>query len=179
VAADRVWENYGRFLCHVLPVAEEAGVRLGMHPDDPPLPSLGGVGRILHSLESFDRSLALSDSASHGVTFCQANFQLMTPDVEGCARHFAAANRIVFIHYRNVRGTSDDFEETFHDEAPEVMVRMLKVYGELGLDVPLRVDHVPTLAGEAPAIPGYGAAGRLFAIGYIKGVLQSLGIPYE
>jgi len=179
VTEERVWENFERFLRAVVPAAEQAGVRMGMHPDDPPLSPLRGVGRVLSRPEGFVRALEAAPSPANAVTFCQANFQLMTDDAAGWARRFAAQAKIAYIHYRNVRGQADDFVETFHDENLPGMVGMVRLYGELGLDVAIRVDHVPTMAGEDNAMPGYGHAGRLFAMGYLKGVLQALEIPYE
>jgi alpha-L-arabinofuranosidase len=90
-----------------------------------------------------------------------------------------AAWWIVFVHFRDVRGTAERFEETFHDDGPTDMPAMLKLYHEVGFTGPIRVDHVPTLAGEDNAQPGYGKLGRLFALGYLKGILQTWKIPYE
>ena len=80
---------------------------------------------------------------------------------------------------RDVRGTAQRFEETFHDDGPTDMPALLKLYHELGFAGPVRVDHVPTLAGETNDQPGYGSLGRLFAIGYTKGVMQALKIPVD
>ncbi len=177
VTESALWENYEYFLRAVLPAAERAGVKLGLHPDDPPISPLRGVGRIFGSVESFDRALALSDSPSHGITFCQANFKLMGGDLAATARRFAS--RIVFVHFRDVDGTADDFTETFHDDGPTDMPAMLRLYAELGFRGPIRVDHVPSLAGEQDLPHGYAYLGRLFAIGYMKGILDDAGIAYR
>jgi mannonate dehydratase len=180
VPAEAIWENYTYFLRCVLPDAERAGVTMALHPDDPPLPSLCGVGRIFHTPEAFDRALDLMPSPSNAITFCQANFQLMGVDLEACIRRFGSRGKIAFVHVRDVRGTADDFVETFHDDGPTDMVAMFRLYHEVGFDGPLRCDHVPTMAGEggddAP-VPGYGTLGRLFAVGYFKGIMDALGIP--
>jgi mannonate dehydratase len=73
----RIWENYRSFIQQVMPVAEEAGIHMALHPDDPPLPSLRGLGRIFGTLEAFERAYALAPSPNNGVTFCRANFRLM------------------------------------------------------------------------------------------------------
>lgn len=177
LTSEQVWENYEYFLQRVLPTAEASGVKMGMHPDDPPLPEVRGMGRILCKPENFDRALALSNSPSHGVTFCQANFKLMGGDIEPLVRRWA--QRIVFVHFRDVRGTAERFEETFHDDGPTDMPAMLKLYHEVGFAGPIRVDHVPTMAGEDNSQPSYGALGRLFATGYLKGALQALRIPFK
>lgn len=176
LTAAQVWENYAYFIERVLPVAEAAGVKMGMHPDDPPLPVVRGMGRILYRPDNFDRALALSNSPSHGITFCQANFKLMGGDLEPLVRRWAS--QIVFVHFRDVRGTAERFEETFHDDGPTDMPAMLKLYHAVGFTGPIRVDHVPTMAGEDNSLPSYGTLGRLFAIGYLKGALQTLRIPH-
>ena len=179
ISEDRMWRNYAYFIRRVMPVAEEAGVRMGMHPDDPPLSPLRGIARILSKPENFERAMALAPSPNNGVTFCQANFTLMGCDVAAWARRFASRGKLFFVHFRDVRGTAMRFEETFHDDGPTDMPAMLKLYHELGFTGPLRVDHVPTMAGETNAQPGYETLGRLFAIGYTRGVVQALKIPIE
>lgn len=179
VPADRVLDHYTWFLQRVLPAAEASGVRMAVHPDDPPLPTLRGIGRILCRPEHFDRALSLVPSPNHGVTFCQANFRLMGGDLPTLIRHFGAAGKLFFVHFRDVRGTAERFEETFHDDGPTDMPAMLKLYHEAGFEGPIRVDHVPTMAGEPNDNPGYAMLGRLFAIGYLKGAAQALGIPME
>jgi mannonate dehydratase len=177
VTEEALWENYAYFLRAVLPAAEAAGVRLGLHPDDPPLSPLRGVGRIFSSVAGFDRALALSDSPAHGITFCQANFKLMGVDLSETVRRFAA--RIVFVHFRDVEGTAADFTETFHDNGPTDMPAMLRLYHEVGFRGPVRIDHVPSLAGEEDLPHGYAYLGRLFALGYLKGALDASYIPYR
>ena len=103
LTSEQVWSNYECFIRRVMPVAERAGVRMGLHPDDPCLPELGGYARIFGSVEAYDRAYALYPSPSNAVTFCQANFKLMGVDLETTARHFG--KRIAFIHVRDVDGT--------------------------------------------------------------------------
>lgn len=179
VTAERMWVNFETFLRRVVPVAEAAGVRLGLHPDDPPLPRLRGIARVLWRPECFQRAFDAAPSPALGVTFCQANFSLMPGDPMAWCRRFAEQGKLFFVHFRDVRGTAERFEETFHDEGPADMPAWIKLYGDLGFDGPLRVDHVPTMAGEENDRPGYATSGRLFAVGYLKGILQTLRIPYE
>ena len=179
VPAERIWENYRYFIQHVMPVAEKAGIRMALHPDDPPLASLRGIGRIFDTPEAFDRAYLLAPSPSNGVTFCRANFKLMDVDLSGWIRRFAAQRRLFFLHLRDVRGTAEHFVEVFHDEAPAALMDTLKACHDAGFNGPLRCDHVPTMAGETNAEPGYGTLGRLFAVGYILGLMDALGIPRE
>jgi len=177
VTEEKLWENYAYFITRVLPVAERAGVKMGLHPDDPPLSPLRGVGRIFTSAKHFERALALSASPSHGVTYCQANFLAMGEDIAAIARRFA--DRIVFVHFRDIVGTAKDFTEVFHDAGPTDMPAMLQLYDEIGFRGPIRVDHVPSLAGEEDLPHGYAKLGRLFALGYIKGILDTAHISYR
>ncbi len=173
LTSEQVWENYEYFITRAMPVAERAGVRMGLHPDDPCLPELGGYARIFGSVEAYDRAYALYPSPSNAVTFCQANFKLMGADLEAAARHFG--KRIAFIHVRDVDGTKEDFTELFHDQGTTDQFALMRVYRELGLDVPVRGDHVPEMEGDRrlteDCIPGYFTLGRLFANGYLKALL--------
>jgi mannonate dehydratase len=179
VTAEQIWENYRYFKQRVMPVAEEAGVRLALHPDDPPLPALRGIGRIFGTPEAFERAYALAPSPSNGVTFCRANFKLMGADLPHWIRRFAEERRLFFVHLRDVRGTAERFEEVFHDQAATELMETLKECQAAGFEGPLRGDHVPTLAGEPNDQPGYGTLGRLFADGYIIGLMDALGIPRQ
>ena len=173
LSAEQVWANYEYFITCVMPVAERVGVRMGLHPDDPCLPALGGYARIFGSVEAYDRAYSLYPSSSNAVTFCQANFKLMGEDLESAARHFG--KRIAFIHVRDVEGTKEDFTELFHDQGTTDQFALMRVYRELGLNVPVRGDHVPEMEGDrfltADCIPGYFTLGRLFANGYLKALL--------
>ena len=171
---DQVWANYEYFVKAVMPTAEKCGVRMGLHPDDPCLPSLGGYARIFGSIEAYDRAYALYPSPSNAVTFCQANFKLMGVDLEMAARHFG--KRIAFIHVRDVEGTKEDFTELFHDQGTTDQFALMRTYRDLCLDVPLRGDHVPEMAYDREltpeGTPGYFTLGRLFANGYLKALLK-------
>ena len=177
LTAAQVWANYEHFIRSVMPAAEKCGVRMGLHPDDPCLPSLGGYARIFGSVEAYDRAYALCPSPSNAVTFCQANFRLMGVDLEDAARHFG--RRIAFIHVRDVEGTKEDFTELFHDQGDTDQFALMRTYRELGLDVPVRGDHVPEMAYDRTltpeGTPGYFTLGRLFANGYLKALLQGCG----
>lgn len=170
ISAESMWNNYEYFIKAVIPYAEKYGIKLALHPDDPPLPKLGGVARIFTSLDAIKKGINTVKSQNLGVTFCQACYYLMGEDLEQAIKELA--NKIFFIHFRNVRGNKLDFSETFHDNGELDMARLMRVYTESGINVPIRVDHVPTLAGEDIGVAGYDALGRLFAIGYLKGLIE-------
>ena len=177
ISREQVWANYEYFIKAVMPTAEKCGVRMALHPDDPCLPSLGGYARIFGSVEAYDRAYALCPSPSNAVTFCQANFKLMGVDLDWAARHFG--KRIAFIHVRDVDGTKEDFTELFHDQGTTDQFALMRTYRELGLDVPLRGDHVPEMAYDREltpeGTPGYFTLGRLFANGYLKALMKGTG----
>lgn len=174
VPAERLWENLRYFLERVVPVAEEAGVNLAMHPDDPPLSPVRGVARIMASVEGFQRLIDLVPSPVNGITLCQGNFTLMTDDLPSVIRHFGEQGKIFFVHFRDVRGTPDNFVETFHDDGRTDMVACMRAYRDIGYDGVCRPDHVPTMEGDSNDKPMYSSVGRLFAIGYVKGLRQAV-----
>jgi mannonate dehydratase len=174
VAAETLWKNLDSFLKDVIPVAKNAGVKLAMHPDDPPLPSIRGISRIINSVASYDRLLEIYPSEFNGITFCQGNFVLMTDDVPTAIRHFGKTGKIFFVHFRDVRGNASKFEEIFLDEGRTNMVECVKAYREIGFDGIMRCDHTPTLEGDEAEVPGYSVLGRLHAIGYMTGVRQAV-----
>lgn len=172
VSEEELWENLAYFLKEVVPVAEKADVKLGLHPDDPPIPEVRGVSRIVRSPEAYQRVLDLYDSPHNGITFCQGNFAAMGVDVPETIRRFG--DRINFVHFRDVEGEADSFVETWHDDGPTDMYAAMKAYDEIGFDGVARPDHVPTMANERNDNPGYETHGRLFAIGYMKGLMEGV-----
>src|SRR5918912_1348726 len=174
IGEDELWNNLEYFLHRVLPVAEKWNVKLAMHPDDPPLSPIRGVGRIMRSVENFQRLLDLAPSPMSGITMCQGNFTLMTDDLPAVIRHFGRQGKIFFVHFRDVRGTPEKFEETWHDAGKTDMLACMKAYKEIGFEGVLRPDHVPTVEGDSNANAGYSSFGRLYAIGYIRGLRQAV-----
>ena len=174
VSEERLWENLAYFLERVVPVAEEAGVKLAMHPDDPPLSPIRGLGRIMRCVENYQRLLDLVPSPVNGIALCQGNFALMTDDLPAVIRHFGRQSKIFFVHFRDVRGTREKFVETFHDDGQTDMLACIQAYRDVGYEGVLRPDHVPTMAGDDNQRPGYSSVGRLFAIGYVKGLCEAV-----
>jgi mannonate dehydratase len=174
VTEEQLWENLQYFLDIVVPVAEEANVKLAMHPDDPPLSPIRGLGRIMRSIENYQRLLDMAPSPVNGIALCQGNFTLMTDDLPGVIRHFGAQNKIFFVHFRDVRGTAEKFVETFHDDGKTDMLACVRAYRDVGFEGVCRPDHVPTMEGDDNDRPGYSSIGRLFAIGYLKGLREAV-----
>lgn len=174
ITEEQLWDNLKVFLERVVPVAEEANVKLAMHPDDPPLSPIRGLARIMRSVENFQRLLDLVPSPVNGIALCQGNFTLMTDDLPSVIRRFGRQGKIFFAHFRDVRGTPEKFVETFHDDGQTDMLACMQAYRDIGYEGVLRPDHVPTMEGDSNDRPGYSSVGRLFAIGYIKGLREAV-----
>lgn len=173
ITEKELWDNYEYFLKAVIPTAEKYDIKLALHPDDPPVKKLGDVSRIMVSVDNIKKAIYdIYPSKNLGLTMCQANFYIMGADLEKAITDFA--EKIFFVHFRNTTGSIESFRETFHDNGDLDMAKLLRLYTRLGIDVPIRVDHVPTLKGESTEVAGYAALGRLFAIGYLKGLLEAI-----
>jgi len=183
-----MWENLEYFLRRVVPAAEMAGVRLALHPDDPPVARMRGLARIFGTVEAFERLVALVPSPCNGLTFCQGCFAEMGVDIPATIRRLGT--HIHFVHFRDIRGTADNFRESFHDNGQTDMAAAMRAYYDIGFAGPIRPDHVPLLAGEpeqyfdnysgsgefarvGPAT-GYTMKGRLFAVGYMRGLMHAI-----
>ncbi len=180
ISEEKIWANLTHFIKEIMPVADRFGVRMALHPDDPPLSPLRGIGRVLTSARAFRRVMDIVPSPMNGITFCQANFKLMDEDIYALAEEWTAKKKIFFVHFRDVDGTKERFRETFHDNGPTDMVRMLAIYSRAGFDGPIRPDHAPTIEIDRDDTrTGYTMGGKVFAFGYMKGIMDALKLPYS
>jgi mannonate dehydratase len=163
--------NLKRFLDTVLPLAEKHGMKLAIHPDDPPRSPMGGLNRIMSTVEDYEWLLSLSDSPSNGLTLCIGCFAEMGCDVVEIIERFK--DRLYFVHFRNISGETDDFIETFPDDGDLDLARILRKLDEIGYDGCMRPDHVPSLSGEDVEMEGYGFQGHIFTLGYMRGLLDA------
>jgi mannonate dehydratase len=170
IDADSLWNNLRNFLHEVVPVAELAGVTLAMHPDDPPLPEFLGKARIMNSVENFERLVNIVPSSRNAICFCQGTFATMRVDIPRTIHRLG--QHIRYVHFRDARGSAEAFTETFHDNGPTDMAAAMRALREVGFDGPIRPDHVPQLEGEDDGEPGYTMLGRLFAYGYMRGLMH-------
>ncbi len=174
VSEEKVWDNLVYFQKAVIPVAEKAGIQMALHPDDPPLSPLRGLGRILTSAANFEKVMEIVPSPINGVTFCQANFLAMGENIYDLAEKWCKRKKVFFVHFRDIQGRARRMRETFHDNGPTDMARIMKIYHDSGFQGPMRPDHAPVLAGEANDSPGYMVQGNIFAIGYMRGILDMI-----
>lgn len=174
---EELWENLRAFLDDVIPVCEMHGVSLAMHPDDPPLASLNGEPQIVYSVREIEKVTSLHSSPCNGICFCQGTFASGGEDIPSSIRRLG--KYIKFVHCRDVVMTTPGmkFRESWQDTGDTDMVEAMRAYREvLGpRRVPIRPDHVPTMEGEDNSRPGYHMMGRLFALGYLKGLMEAVG----
>ena len=171
ISAEELWTNLERFLKELVPVAEECGVTLAMHPDDPPLDTFIGKARIMNSVEGFERLMQLVPSPANAICFCQGTFAEMGVDLPSAIQQLGP--HIKYVHFRDIKGTRERFVETFHDNGPTDMYATIKAYQQIGFTGPIRPDHVPQLVGEEAGDPGYTMQGRLHAFGYMQGLIEA------
>ncbi len=173
---EEMWDNYTYYLERVLPVAEEAGVRLALHPDDPPVDSLGGVARIFRSFEHFERAMDTFDSPMHGLDFCMGCWSEMGghDNVVRAIRHFGDQGKIIYIHFRDVLGPVHSFHETFIDCGQVDTFEVVKTLKEVGFDGFMITDHVPVIVDDTP----WGHRGRAHCIGYMQALIQVVNNLY-
>ncbi|MCL4508734.1 MAG: mannonate dehydratase [Chloroflexi bacterium] len=173
VSEGQMWENYTYFVQAVLPVAEEAGVKLALHPDDPPVPELGGVARLFRNFEGFRRALEIAgDSPAWGLDLCLGCWSEMggEPAVLQAIDYFGRRGKILYVHFRDVKGTSNHFAECFIGEGNYHPFKVLCALRDVGFSGFILDDHVPHMVNDSP----YGHRGRAHAIGYLQGMLEAL-----
>jgi mannonate dehydratase len=169
---EELWENYTYFIKQVVPLAEELGMRIGIHPDDPPVPELGGVPRcIFGNFDGYIKALEIANSPNIGVCLCAGTWmeggKLMGRDVFEAARAFAKMDKLWKIHFRNVSGPVPHFVETFVDNGYTDMLKLMKTLYNVDFRGALIADHVPAMVGGP-------RAGWAYSIGYIKGLLAAV-----
>ena len=169
---EEIWENYCWYLERILPACEEVGLRLALHPDDPPVPALGGVGRVFRNFANFRRAMDTFDSPMHGLDFCHGCWSEMRAGegVIDAIRYFGSRGKIFYVHLRDVEGPVEDFTECFLGDGncdPVESVRALKEVGFRGFILP---DHVPRMVGDGD----WCHRGRAWTVGYIQGLIAAL-----
>ena len=172
-------ESYLRFMEQVLPVAEASGVKIALHPDDPPLPALGKQERLFYKAENFRKVLAALPSPAHGLDFCMGCFSEMLyadcsagEGVLDAVRHFGAQGRIFYVHFRDVQGSVPSFQECFPNEGNVDPVVILRALHEAGFDGFLIDDHVPAMLDDSD----WHHRGRAWCTGYLKGLVQAVQV---
>ena len=175
LGAEGLWRNLEKFLKKVIPVAEECGVRMAIHPDDPPYP-IFGIPRIITNEESLDRMLAIVDSPSNSLCLCTGSLGCArSNDVVAMVKKYAERDRIAFMHIRNVKVMDDgSFEERAHLSSCGSldMYEIVKALADRGFSGYVRPDHGRMIWGEEGR-PGYGLFDRALGAAYINGLFEA------
>lgn len=163
---EELWDNFASFAAEIAPVAEEAGVRIGIHPDDPPGVPLGGVPRpIFSSFDGYKRALEIADSPNVGMCLCIGCWleggEAMGRDVVEAIHYFGGQGKIFKVHYRNVDKPLPHFVETFVDDGYFDMYQAMRVLAEVGYDGTLIPDHIPQMGDD-------GRLGTAYTLAYMR-----------
>jgi mannonate dehydratase len=169
-SAEELWDNYAYFIRQVVPLAESLGIRIGMHPDDPPAPVLGGVPRcIFGSFDGYRRALEIAASPNIGILLCVGCWleggKYMGRDIVETIRYFGPRGQIFFVHFRNVSAPLPHFVETFIDSGYMEMYKVMKALREVDYDGYMIADHYPAMVGGPRAAQAYSVA-------YMKAYLE-------
>jgi len=172
VAPEELWRRLAGFLREILPVAEEAGVKLAAHPDDPPMPFVRGQPRLVYQPRFYQKLINLNPSPANQLEFCIGSLAEMTEgDIYETVDTYSRQRRLGYVHFRNVTGKVPTYKETFIDDGDVDMLRVLAILKRNQFDGVLIPDHTPQMACAAPW-----HAGMAFAMGYMKAAMKATGI---
>jgi mannonate dehydratase len=172
ITPEELWLRFKAFLDEVLPVAEEAGVKLAAHPDDPPMPTIRGQPRLVYQPRFYQRLIDLNPSPANCLEFCIGSLAEMTEgDIYETVDHYSRQQRLGYVHFRNVTGQVPFYKETFIDDGDVDMIRVLQILQRNGFNGVLVPDHTPQVTCGAPW-----HAGMAYAMGFMRAAMKSLGI---
>lgn len=172
---EKAWRNLEDWINAVTPVAEKEGIKIGYHPNDPPVPVIGGVPQLLRSFDAFKRLLAINSSPNHGVLLCQGPFSQMADAANGgiyeAIDHFTKTGRVYYVHFRNVSSpTPHRFHEEFINTGHVDMLRTMRIYKKNGFTGWFQDDHVPHISGDT----AWGHRAHAHATGYIQALIDAV-----
>jgi mannonate dehydratase len=169
VSEEMAWSRFERFLKDLVPVAEEANVRLAMHPADPPLPSQRRTARLVWRPEHYQRLFDLYPSFHNCAEFCQGTIAEMNGEMDTyrAIEVYTAQKKIAYVHFRNVKGSMPRFHEEFVDAGDVDMVKAIRLYHRHGFDGVLIPDHTPEMTCAAPW-----HAGMAYALGWMRAAVS-------
>jgi mannonate dehydratase len=169
---EMLWQRLAEFLHEVLPVAEKSGVTLAAHPDDPPMPTMRGQPRLVYQPHMYQQLLDVNPSPANALESCLGSLAEMTEgDIYEATDHYSRQGKLAYVHFRNVKGKVPNYRETFLDDGDIDMLRILKTLKANAFSGVLIPDHTPQMTCDAPW-----HAGMAFALGYMRGALQAIGV---
>jgi mannonate dehydratase len=167
---DELWSRLDEFLQEIIPVAEEAGVTLAAHPDDPPMPTMRGQPRLVYQPQHYQRLLDLRPSRANALEFCLGSLAEMTEgDIYEATDRYSRQGKLAYVHFRNVRGKVPSYRETFVDDGDIDMPKILQILERNGFDGVLVPDHTPQMNCAAPW-----HAGMAYALGYMRALINQV-----
>jgi mannonate dehydratase len=170
ITQDELWRGLENFLNEILPIAEESNVKLALHPDDPPLPTMRGQPRLVYQPQLYQRLIDLNPSPSNTLEFCLGTLAEMTEgDIYETVERYSRQKKLAYVHFRNVTGKVPFYKETFIDDGDVDMLRVLRILKKNQFDGVLIPDHTPQMSCAAPW-----HAGMAFAMGYMRAALQMI-----
>lgn len=170
ITHEELWSRAERFLEEVLPVAEEAGVTLAAHPDDPPLPTMRQQPRLVYQPDMYQRLIDINHSSRNGLEFCLGTLAEMSEgDIYSTVDQYSKQHRIAYIHFRNVRGKVPSYKEAFIDDGDIDMLRVLSILDRNKFDGVLIPDHTPQMSCSAPW-----HAGMAHTLGFMRAALMNI-----
>ena len=170
---EEIWENFTYFIKRVVPVAEESGVRIGIHPDDPPQPMLAGVPRLFTSFAGYKRALEIANSPNVGICLCVGTWleggPTMGADPVEVIKYFGSQKKLFKIHFRNVTSPLPHFTETLMDDGYYDMYKVMEALVDINFDGLVIPDHIPELGSPA----GGPSPGLAYSMGYINATVKA------
>lgn len=169
---DELWDNFEYFLRRIMPAAEDVGLKMALHPDDPPVTPIAGAACLFVDVDAFQRVLDMVPSPSNGLLFCNGCYaEMLGTGVYDAIRHFGNQGKIFYVHFRNVSGSSHNFRETFIDTGDIDMLQAMQVYKEVGFDGVMIPDHLPGIVGDS----SFRHRSNAYAIGYMRALMHAAG----
>jgi mannonate dehydratase len=169
---EQLWARLEGFLNEVIPVAEEAGVTLAAHPDDPPLPTIRAQPRLVYQPRLYQKLIDLRPSPRNALEFCVGTLAEMTEgDIYGVVDTYSRQGKLAYVHLRNVRGKAPFYKETFIDDGEVDVLRVLRILKQNEFNGVVIPDHAPQMACAAPW-----QAGMAYALGYLRAGMQACGV---
>lgn len=168
--SEALWQRLGNFLDAILPVAEEAGVKMALHPDDPPTPTMRGQPRLVYQPHLYQRVLQRRPSPANALEFCLGSLAEMTEgDIYDAVEQYSREGKLAYVHFRNITGKAPHYRETFVDDGDIDMLRVLRILKKNNFNGVLIPDHTPQMTCDAPW-----HCGMAYAMGYMRAALQAL-----
>lgn len=172
ITHDELWRRLKAFLDDVIPVAEEAGVKLAAHPDDPPMPTVRGQPRLVYQPRHYQKLIDLNASPANSLEFCIGSLAEMTEgNIYDVVETYSRQQRLGYVHFRNIAGKVPTYKETFIDDGDVDMLKVLEILKRNRFDGVLIPDHTPAMSCDAPW-----HAGMAFAMGYMKAAMRAVGV---